>query len=88
MRGDLTNRSYWSQRQKSIVKEFNVNFALTDWFHAMEPLLREYEGKKFIRRCQNTLQLAEGMNGMGYKGTQSPYPCTLGYLTVCCGVIY
>lgn len=49
MRGDLTNRSYWSQRQKPIVKEFNVNFALPYWFHAIEPFLREYEGKTFIK---------------------------------------
>ncbi len=28
-----------------------------------------------IKKCQNTPQLAEGMNGRGYKGTESPYPC-------------
>lgn len=29
----------------------------------------------YRKKCQNTPQLAGGMNGRGYKGTPSPYPC-------------
>ena len=41
---------------------------------AHSPRMKESLGGRFVKKCQNTPQLAGGMNDRGYEGTDSPYP--------------
>lgn len=47
--GDLTNPSYWSEKQKHLLsKELIIGSDLPRWLYIIEPFLREYEGKSFV----------------------------------------
>lgn len=48
-KGDLTNVSYWSERQKLCIPQEPITGSrLPECFYIIEPFLRRYEGKRFI----------------------------------------